>query len=203
MTQTIYLASRSPRRVALLKQIGITCVIKPADIDESALVGELPKAYVLRLAREKALACQQMLVIQQTDSQKTDSACLNMPILAADTTVALDDVILGKPADDADAFVMLKSLSGRQHQVHTAIAVIFDDKIQIAISSTLVEMMVLSDAMIHDYIAAEEHQDKAGSYGIQGLAGVWIKRIEGSYSGVMGLPVFEVAQLLRNLSIGK
>ena len=126
-----------------------------------------------------------------------------MPILAADTTVALDDVILGKPADDADAFVMLKSLSGRQHQVHTAIAVIFDDKIQIAISSTLVEMMVLSDAMIHDYIAAEEHQDKAGSYGIQGLAGVWIKRIEGSYSGVMGLPVFEVAQLLRNLSIGK
>lgn len=189
MIQTIYLASRSPRRVELLKQIGIACVIKPADIDESALEGELPKDYVLRLAREKALACQQLL----------GSARLNVPILAADTTVALDDVILGKPVDDADAFVMLKSFSGRQHQVHTAIAVVFNDEIQVALSSTLVEMMVLSDVMIHDYIAAGEHRDKAGSYGIQGLAGAWIKHIEGSYSGVMGLPVFEAAQLLQSL----
>lgn len=187
--QTIYLASRSPRRVELLKQIGIDCIIKPADIDESVLAGELPKDYVLRLARQKALACQQML----------GNDCLNMPILAADTTVALDNLILGKPVDDADAFAMLKSLSGRQHQVHTAIAVVLHDEIQVALSSTFVEMMLLNDAMINDYIKAGEHQDKAGSYGIQGLAGAWIKRIEGSYSGVMGLPVFETAQLLQSL----
>ena len=190
MTQTIYLASRSPRRVELLKQIGFDCIIKPADIDESVLAGELPKDYVLRLAREKAIACQKML----------GNACLNGPILAADTTVALDDVILGKPINDTDAFTMLKSYSGRQHEVHTAVAVFFNHEMQVALSSTLVEMMVLSDAMIHDYIAMGEHKDKAGSYGIQGLAGAWIKLIEGSYSGVMGLPVYETAQLLRNLS---
>ncbi len=190
MNQTIYLASRSPRRVELLKLIGIECVVKPADIDESALENELPTDYVLRLAGEKAWVCQQQLGV----------ASLHMPILAADTTVALDDVILGKPLDDADAFTMLKSLSGRQHEVHTAIAVAFNGKIDVALSSTVVEIMVLSDAMIHGYIAAGEHQDKAGSYGIQGLAGAWIKRIEGSYSGVMGLPVHEAAQLLKKLN---
>ena len=191
MNQTIYLASRSPRRVELLKQIGFECVVKPADIDESALENEVPKDYVLRLAREKALACQQQLGI----------TCLNIPILAADTTVALDDAILGKPVDDADAFKMLKSMSGRKHEVHTAIAVAYHHDIEVALSSTVVEMMLLTDAMINDYIAAGEHLDKAGSYGIQGQAGAWIKHIQGSYSGVMGLPVFETARLLRNLSI--
>lgn len=193
MIQTIYLASRSPRRVELLKQIGVECLIKPADIDESVLAGELPKDYVLRLAREKAISCQKIL----------GKEYLNMPILAADTTVALDDMILGKPINDADAFSMLKSFSGRQHEVHTAIAVVFNQEIQVSLSSTLVEMMALTDAMIHDFIAMGEHIDKAGSYGIQGLAGAWIKNIEGSYSGVMGLPVYETAQILRNLSVKK
>lgn len=191
MNQTIYLASRSPRRIELLKQIGFECVVKPADIDESALLNELPTDYVLRLARKKALACQQHL----------GTASLNIPILAADTTVALDAAILGKPVDDVDAFNMLKSMSGRQHEVHTAIAVAFNNDIEVALSSTLVEMTVLTDSMINDYIAAGEHKDKAGSYGIQGLAGAWIKHIQGSYSGVMGLPIFETAQLLRNLSV--
>lgn len=191
MTQIIYLASRSPRRVELLKQIGFECIIKPADIDESALLNESSTDYVVRLAREKARACQQQMGMINTD----------MPILAADTTVALDETILGMPIDDANAFKMLKSLSGRQHEVHTAIAVAFNNEIEVALSSTVVEMMVLSDAMINNYIAAGEHQDKAGSYGIQGLAGAWIKHIQGSYSGVMGLPVFETAQLLRNLSV--
>ncbi len=189
MTQTIYLASRSPRRVELLKQIGIECIVKPADIDESTLEKELPIDYVLRLSREKALACQRQL----------GTAGLNIPILAADTTVALDDAILGKPVDDIDAFKMLKSMSGRAHEVHTAIAVAFNHEIQVMLSSTVVEMMLLTDAMINDYIATGEPQDKAGSYGIQGLAGAWIKHIQGSYSGVMGLPVYETALLIRNL----
>ena len=193
MDQTIYLASRSPRRVELLKQIGVNCEVIPADIDESAFRNELPIDYVLRLAREKALACQQLLGV----------SCLNIPILAADTTVALGDAILGKPLDDADAFTMLKSLSGCKHAVHTAIAVAFNDEIEVALSSTVVEMMPLTDAMINDYIAVGEHKDKAGGYGIQGLAGAWIKHIEGSYSGVMGLPVFETALLLNKFVLNK
>ena len=191
MNQTIYLASRSPRRVELLRQIGFECVVKPADIDESALENEVPTDYVLRLAREKALACQQKLGV----------ACLNIPILAADTTVALDGMILGKPVNTADAFKMLKRMSGRQHEVHTAVAVAYNNGIEVAISSSVLEMMLLTDVMINDYIASGEHLDKAGSYGIQGLAGAWIKHIQGSYSGVMGLPVFETAQLLWNLDV--
>ena len=193
MDQTIYLASRSPRRVELLKQIGVNCEVMPADIDESVFKSELPIDYVLRLAREKVLACQQLL----------GASCLNIPILAADTTVALGDAILGKPLDDVDAFTMLKSLSGCKHAVHTAIAIAFNDEIEVALSSTVVEMMPLTDAMINDYIAVGEHKDKAGSYGIQGLAGAWIKHIEGSYSGVMGLPVFETALLLNKFVLKK
>lgn len=193
MNRTIYLASRSPRRVELLKQIGIECVIKPADIDESVLINESPTHYVVRLAREKALSCQLQLGVSS----------FNIPILAADTTVVLEDAILGKPLDDADAFQMLKSMSGRQHEVHTGIAVAFNNDIEVALSSTLVEMIVLTDAMINDYIATGEHLDKAGSYGIQGLAGAWIKHIQGSYSGVMGLPLFETAQMLNNSRLSK
>ena len=193
MDQTIYLASRSPRRVELLKQIGVNCEVMPADIDESVFKSELPIDYVLRLAREKVLACQQLL----------GASCLNIPILAADTTVALGDAILGKPLDDVDAFTMLKSLSGCKHAVHTAIAIAFNDEIEVVLSSTVVEMMPLTDAMINDYIAVGEHKDKAGSYGIQGLAGAWIKHIEGSYSGVMGLPVFETALLLNKFVLKK
>lgn len=187
--QKVILASQSPRRVAILKQMGIDCVVMPADIDESQLANESPTDYVLRLAKHKALAIQQQLNGQHAE----------MPILAADTTVALGDSIFGKPENDADALRMLKQLSGTQHQVHTAVAGIFKQQIELALNTTLVEMMPLSDAMIAAYIATQEHKDKAGSYAIQGLAGSWIKRIDGSYTGVMGLPVHETAIILKKL----
>jgi septum formation protein len=117
--------------------------------------------------------------------------------LAADTTVALGTQLLGKPADEADARAILAGLSGSVHQVHTAVALIFNQKIELAYSCTHVEMMGLSAAQIDAYLASGEWQDKAGGYGIQGLAAAWIKRIEGSYSGVMGLPLYETAALLR------
>jgi septum formation protein len=184
---TIYLASRSPRRVELLKQIGLACIIHPADIDETQAEGESAQGYVLRLAQEKAQACLNVLSASQAAH----------PILAADTTVALHGKVLGKPENDNDARIMLSSLEGSIHEVHTAVALAYMNKIEVVLSTTRVEMMQLSQAQIERYIATGEHTDKAGSYGIQGLAGAWIIRIEGSYTGVMGLPIFETAQLLR------
>jgi len=184
---TIILASRSPRRVELLKQIGLDCKIYPADIDESQLPDESPVQYVTRLAQEKAAACVTLLAAEYQD----------YPVVAADTTVALSGLVLGKPLDDNDARDMLASLSGSTHQVHTAVALNFNGEIEVLLSSTNVEMMPLSAEQIEEYIATGDHRDKAGSYGIQGLAGAWIKRIEGSYTGVMGLPIFETAALLR------
>ena len=189
MFRKIILASQSPRRVALLKQMGINCLVMPADIDETALSGESPSHYVLRLAEQKALAIVSKLAGEHAD----------LPILAADTTVALGNEIFGKPDNNVDAFNMLKKLSGCTHQVHTAIALAFNGKCESAINSTLVTMMPLSDAMISGYIATGEHKDKAGSYAIQGLAGNWVVRIEGSYTGVMGLPVHETAMLLHKI----
>lgn len=191
MVTQIILASQSPRRVALLKQIGIDCLVMPADIDETTLTGEAPTDYVLRLAAQKALA-----IVKK-------SANTSLPILAADTTVTLDNEILGKPDNDADAFNMLKQLSGSTHQVHTAIAVAFNGKLETALNSTQVEMMPLTDAMINEYIASGEHKDKAGSYAIQGLAACWIKKIIGSYTGVMGLPLYETALLLEKIDVCK
>lgn len=185
----VILASQSPRRVAILKQMGIDCRVMPADIDESLLANETPADYVLRLARQKALAVQQRLNGQYAD----------LPIVAADTTVALGEQIFGKPTDNADAVQMLKQMSGTQHQVHTAVAVVLNQQIELALNTTLVEMIPLSDAMIAAYIETNEHADKAGSYAIQGLAGHWIKRIDGSYTGVMGLPVYETSTLLKKL----
>lgn len=183
----IYLASRSPRRVELLKQMGLDCVTLPADIDEAQFINEPPERYVTRLAQQKAEACLLGLNVAQRAS----------PVLAADTTVVLAGLVLGKPEDDDDARRMLCALSGSVHQVHTAVALAFNHEIEIVLSTTVVEMMMLTDAQIDAYIATGEHRDKAGSYGIQGLAGAWIKSIKGSYSGVMGLPVYETAALLR------
>ena len=183
----IYLASRSPRRAELLAQIGVGFIVMPSDIDETPLLNELAEAYVLRLAAEKAQACYDVLI---------DQSAKIHPVLAADTTVSIDGQILGKPQDDDDAFQMLSRMSGRCHKVHTGIAVATQQGVQMAISTTKVEMATLSDETILAYIATGEPRDKAGAYGIQGLAGMLIKRIEGSYSGVMGLPIFETAQLL-------
>jgi septum formation protein len=187
----IYLASRSPRRVELLQQIGILCVTLPTDIDETQSLNESPIDYVMRLARQKAEACAQALNSEQRLSQ----------IIAADTTVVLDGQVLGKPEDDNDARQILTRLSGRVHQVHTAVALAFNNQIEVVLSTTVVEMMDLSVAQIEAYIASGDHRDKAGSYGIQGAAGAWIKRIEGSYTGVMGLPLYETAALLRKCGL--
>ena len=189
-TQPIILASRSPRRVELLKQIGLECMTMPADIDESVLAGEAPKDYVQRVARQK--------VIEIAKGLKSEYA--NLAVLAADTTVAINGEILGKPIDDRDAFNMLSKLSGSKHAVYTAVAVSVKGKVKVVLSSTMVEMMPLTDAMINAYIATGEPTDKAGSYAIQGKAGAWIKRIEGSYTGVMGLPLFETAELLQDMN---
>ncbi len=189
MTLKIILASQSPRRVDLLKQMGIDCEQMPADIDESFVINELPADYVLRLAQQKALTVS--LRVKNT----------HLAILAADTTVAIKNDILGKPVDDNDAYNMLKKLSGNSHIVHTAVAIIFNDQKASVLNSTLVQMMPLSDAMIEAYIASGEHKDKAGSYAIQGKAGCWIEKITGSYTGVMGLPVHETALLLNKLKV--
>lgn len=189
MCVKIYLASRSPRRAEILKQIGVDFEILPADIDESVLPDELPQTYVLRLARAKAVACVNAV---------SEGSLMPRLILAADTTVCMDGRILGKPEDAAEAYVMLQQMSGGWHEVHTALALATESGIETAISSTTVQMAVLSEAEISAYIASGEPFDKAGAYGIQGLAGMFICRIEGSYTGVMGLPVYETAQLLKN-----
>ncbi len=182
--RSILLASRSPRRVELLAQLGVQCEIIPADIDESAWPAEDPALYVQRLARAKAEA---IAVLH---------GGRGMPILAADTTVALGQEILGKPADAAEAMAMLARLSGSVHLVHTAVAVFEAGAVHCLLNTTEVEMMAVPEAVLADYVASGEPMDKAGAYGIQGRAGAWIKRITGSYSGVMGLPLHETAQLL-------
>jgi septum formation protein len=192
MTLRIYLASRSPRRAELLQQLGIDFEVLPSDIDEAVLLNEQPQAYVLRLAHAKAAACLANL---------NTSHLPRLPILAADTTVSVDGQILGKPENAADAHAMLKLMSGRWHEVHTGLALASEHGIELALSSTQVEMAELSEDEITAYIASGEPFDKAGAYGIQGLASIFIRRIEGSYSGVMGLPVYETAILLKKSGI--
>jgi septum formation protein len=173
--------------VELLTQIGIHCEILPADIDESALADESPTAYVMRLARQKAEACLQNVQVMQRP----------LPVMGADTTVELNGMILGKPDDDQDAKHMLQTLSGQVHQVHTAVALAWQGQVTTLLSTTRVSMMALSDVQIEAYVSTGEPFDKAGSYGIQGLAGAWVTHIDGSFTGVMGLPVYETASLLR------
>lgn len=188
----IYLASCSPRRGELLRQIGVDFDVLPSDVDESVLPNEAPEHYVLRLAREKAAVCTQRIA---------GSGLAVLPVLAADTTVCADGEILGKPESNEEARAMLQAMSDRWHTVHTGIALAFDGRIEALISSTQVEMARLTEQEIAAYIASGEPRDKAGAYGIQGLAGTFIRRIEGSYSGVMGLPVYETAQLLKKAGI--
>ena len=194
---TIYLASRSPRRAELLQQIGIGFVVIPSDIDESVVPGEAAADYVLRLAREKAAVGYTSLREQNLPAQ---------PVLAADTTVAIGGNILGKPEEDPDGYEagvhrMLSMMAGEWHEVHTGIALATADGVQTAISTTRVQMGAISSQTIQAYIASGEPRGKAGAYGIQGLASVLIQRIEGSYSGVMGLPIFETAALLKTAGI--
>lgn len=195
MTEPIFLASASPRRRELLDQIRVAhtvFTVPPAPgEDEPRLPGESPLAYVTRTAMDKAARAIEW-ARASGDPAIGDSGVL----LTADTTVALDDEILGKPADAADAARMLSRLSGKTHVVHTAVVVVVCGQMLESLSTTHVTFATLTQTAIDDYVASAEPFGKAGAYGIQGLAARFITRIDGSYSGVMGLPLFETACLL-------
>lgn len=181
----IYLASASPRRSALLTQIGVSHQIRPVDIDEAAQAHEPPADYVIRLARSKAEALWERLAERE-----------RRPVLGSDTTVAIGDVILGKPRDRDDGIAMLRQLAGRTHHVYTAVALRSGSGVESRLSASDVAFRALSDEEMQAYWDTGEPADKAGGYAIQGHAAVFIERIAGSYSGIMGLPLFETAGLL-------
>ena len=177
---TLILASASPRRRELLYLLTREFECIPSDIDETANVGELPEDYVIRMAVEKAQA-----------QMATDRL-----ILAADTTVTIDGAIFGKPSDKDEARMMLQRLSDREHMVHSAVAVRRGDDVRHCLVSTRVTFGCLTDRLISQYLATAEPWDKAGAYAIQGFAGCFVNRLEGSYSGVVGLPLLETRVLL-------
>ena len=186
---SIYLASGSPRRRELLSQIGVQFDVLSISVDESVLAGELAADYVQRVAVDKAKAGRLLL--------KSRSDLAYRPILAADTAVIVDGTIFGKPADDEQAKTFLQQLSGRQHQVLSAVVLATDKNITVRSQLNQVRFANLSDAEIEWYIATGEGRDKAGSYAVQGLAAQFIEHIDGSFSGIMGLPLFETRQLLQ------
>ena len=198
LDRSIYLASRSPRRRELLAQIGVRFQVlmfrdRPetdAELDEAVLEGEAPRVYVERVARAKALAGWKRL------EQR------NLPraaVLAADTTVAVDGRVLGKPADRREAADMLAALSGRSHEVLSAIVLKYEAQRECAVSVSEVEFRTLSKDDIRQYVATGECEDKAGAYAIQGRAAQFVVALHGSFSGVMGLPLYETAQLLERM----
>ena len=189
--RALVLASASPRRRELLNQIGVEHRVAPVDLDESRGAGEAPPEYVVRLARDKAEAGWQRLADREREV-----------VLAADTAVVLGDDILGKPRDRADGLAMLLQLSGRTHQVLTAVALRDAGGVVSQLSESLVTFRPISRDEAEQYWATGEPRDKAGAYAIQGRAAVFIERIEGSYSGVMGLPLFETARLLGAAGLG-
>jgi len=192
----IYLASQSPRRRELLKQIGINFEIlllrnalrRNVDVDETPLENEVPIDYVQRICRSKAIAGWNALMARKL---------LSFPVLAADTAVIVDDKILGKPRNYDEAASYLRLLSGRPHQVLTAVGVTYEDKLAMRLSTTKITFAALDEERIHRYLLTNEGYDKAGAYGIQGHAAAFVAQVQGSYSGVMGLPLFETVELLR------
>lgn len=210
MQTTIYLASKSPRRRELLHQIGVPfemlllrevpvnrafsdqrrsapSLANRCDVDESPLANELPRNYVERVVKLKATVAHNIMLARKL---------VVRPILAADTTVVLNDKIIGKPVDAADAAATLRALSGQTHQVMTGIALHHQGALQFCLSVSNVRFKPLTEAEIHRYILTGEPMDKAGSYGVQGRAAAFVAHLSGSYSGVMGLPLHETATLL-------
>jgi septum formation protein len=189
----VYLASQSPRRVQLLEQVGAAhrTLLAGADEDpetlEAVRPGELPRDYVQRVAQAKLQAARARLAAR---------ALPPAPILAADTTVALGRRILGKPRDADDAAAILQRLSGRTHRVMTAVAVSAGRRTLLALSTSTVRFAALPAEAIERYVAGGEPYGKAGAYAVQGSIAAWIERIDGSYTGIMGLPLFETRQLL-------
>ena len=190
---SLYLASGSPRRRELLTQIGVPFDTVSASIDETPFPSESPAAYVERLACEKAQAGREQLLTSSPD----DCFC----VLGADTAVVLDNRILGKPVDEADALAMLMALSGREHEVLTAIALMDAERCETRLVRSTVSFRTISVQEAALYWASGEPQDKAGGYAIQGLAAVFVTGLNGSYSAVVGLPVCETAELLGHFGI--
>jgi septum formation protein len=196
----VYLASRSPRRREILTQMGVRFEMlllregpaRSVDLDETPHADEAPDAYVQRVAREKA---------QAGWTRVMQRGLFHLPVLSADTTVALDGAILGKPTDRDDAAAMLARLSGTTHQVHTAVAVVHEGRVELRLSTTDVRFATLAPDAIRRYVATGEPMDKAGSYGIQGRAAMFVEHIAGSHSGVMGLPIFDTAVLLARFGV--
>jgi septum formation protein len=192
----IYLASQSPRRRELLAQIGIRFDLlifrsgtrSDPETNEDPLPGEAPDTYALRVATAKARHGAQLLSLRRLPAR---------PVLAADTTLDVDGQIIGKPADDADATAILQRLSGRSHRVLTAIAVAQNDRLETRLSVSDVRFRPLTADEIRHYVASGEPHDKAGAYGIQGRAAMFVEEIRGSHSGIVGLPLCETTLLLR------
>ena len=192
----IYLASRSPRRRELLTQIGVrfdlllfrSLTREDAEVNEAWLPGETPEAYVQRVARAKAVFAAGLMAHRSIVAR---------PVLAADTTLDLDGEIIAKPKDEADAAAILTRLSGRSHRVFTAIALTRGERVEQRLSISEVRFRTLSAEEIRRYVQSGEPMDKAGAYGIQGRAAVFIEEIHGSHSGIVGLPLCETALLLR------
>lgn len=184
----IYLASASPRRSALLTQVGVAHVVRPVEVDERVGDGESPAAYVIRLATEKARTLWDRL----EDHER-------LPVLGADTSVALDEQIMGKPRDEQDAIEMLERLSARTHRVYTGVALCHEGGCATQLSVTEVSFRKLEPDEIRAYWRTGEPRDKAGGYAVQGIAALFIERIAGSFSGVVGLPLFETGELLRSI----
>jgi len=178
----------------LLQQIGMAFQVLGVEVDESVRPGEPPPAYVTRLAKAKAAA-------GWKQSRAPPRAAANAPVLAADTAVALNGTILGKPAHRQDAIAMLRQLSGRTHEVLTAVAVATERGIESRVSRSEVTFRAISAAEAHAYWDTGEPCDKAGAYAIQGRAAVFVADLRGSYSGVVGLPLYETAELLRNAGV--
>ena len=193
MTESIILASASARRQELLSQIGVRFTVRRQDIDESIRRGELANDYVIRMAQEKADSA-----LRALPSSK-DS--VNSLVLAADTSVVCDADVLGKPSDEANAVDMLRRLSGREHRVLCAVTLSTQNKQRTVLSESRVRFREISVAEAQQYYRSGEPEGKAGAYAIQGYAAVFVEQLIGSYSGVMGLPLFETAQLLAEFSV--
>lgn len=196
----IYLASQSPRRRELLKQIGVhfdplllrNDPRREVHVDETPLAGEPPVDYVQRICREKAEAGWEALLMRKLRAY---------PVLAADTTVTLNGKIIGKPDSNEHALQILNELSGTRHQVLTAVAVTYSGRLEMRLSTTTITFATLDEARIRRYLLTGEAHDKAGAYGIQGAAGAFVQHIDGSYTGVMGLPLFETVELLHAFGV--
>ena len=185
--ESIYLASQSPRRRELLVQIGVPYEVVQVDVEECQQQGELAADYVRRLSLDKAIA---------GAAKKPDK-----PMLGADTIVVLDNQVLEKPASEDEAVAMLLRLSGHTHQVMTAVSLVFQAQQRTSINVTSVTFRAISDAEARRYWLSGEPKDKAGAYGIQGLGAVFVEHIEGSYSSVVGLPLFETSALLADFGV--